>query len=119
VILIDPVSRPVYGKSTLPQIKPEMKRIESFGNDKTTEWIVQKNETYQFFDSSFEDIFFPRPYASVIFHFKNRAAIPMNTEIVLDPFFAAPVIPQAIPLRFEGDIDTLGIHVHSKSREPP
>ena len=90
-----------------------MRSVETFESDISNNWLVYCFEAYRFNDSSFEDKFFPRPVTSIIFHFKEQPIIQDENPIVLKPFFIAPVISQAIPLRFQGDIDTFAIHCKS------
>lgn len=90
-----------------------MRSVETFESDISNNWLVYCFEAYRFNDSSFEDKFFPRPVTSIIFHFKEQPIILDENPIALKPFFVAPVISQAIPLRFQGDIDTFAIHCKS------
>ncbi|MCO5287656.1 MAG: hypothetical protein M9898_14710, partial [Chitinophagaceae bacterium] len=80
--------------------------IELLKNDKDNEWLVRQFEAYRFNDTMQEDKFFPRPYISIIFHFKDCAHISGESSQQLEPFFVAPIIPQAIILKFKGKLDT-------------
>lgn len=86
-----------------------MLSIELYNSDKNNEWLIRQFEAYRFEGSSVADKFFPRPYVSIIFHFGKPASISGESPIKLEPFFVAPIIPQAIILKFQGDMDTLAI----------
>ncbi|GAB1415721.1 helix-turn-helix domain-containing protein [Paludibacter sp.] len=79
--------------------------VKHFDNNKSNEWLVRKFEI--FFNESFlAEKFIPRPDISIVFHFKDRPLILGETNIQLEPFFAAPIIPQSIILNFHGTMDT-------------
>lgn len=59
------------------------------------------------------DKFLPRPYISLLFHFKDCPSIAANPPIKLEPFFLAPIIPQAITLDFGGNMDTFAVYFHA------
>lgn len=86
-----------------------MVSIELYNNDENNEWLIRQFEAYRFEGSSLSDKFIPRPYISIIFHFKDRALISGESSIKLEPFFVAPIIPQAIMLEFQGKMDTLAV----------
>lgn len=86
-----------------------MLTTELFDNNKNNDWLVRKFEAYRFTGASVEDKFIPRPDISIIFHFKDCASISGEALLKLEPFFVAPIIPQAITLRFQGDMDTLAV----------
>ncbi len=86
-----------------------MVHIELYKNDEANEWLIRQFEAYHFEGSSLIDKFFPRPYISIIFHFLNPAMISGENAIKLEPFFVAPIIPQAINLEFKGKMDTFAI----------
>ncbi|HLW31663.1 MAG TPA: helix-turn-helix domain-containing protein [Aequorivita sp.] len=86
-----------------------MVSIELYNNDKTNEWLIRQFEAYHYNGSSLIDKFFPRPYISIIFHFTDRALISGENSIKLEPFFVAPIIPQAINLEFKGKMDTFAV----------
>lgn len=79
--------------------------VKHFDNNKSNEWLVRKFEI--FFNESFlAEKFIPRPDISIVFHFKDRPLILGETNIQLEPFFAAPIIPKSIVLNFHGTMDT-------------
>lgn len=79
--------------------------VKHFDNNKNNEWLVRKFEI--FFNESFlAEKFIPRPDISIVFHFKDRPLILGETNIQLEPFFAAPIIPKSIVLNFHGTMDT-------------
>ncbi|QAA82698.1 AraC family transcriptional regulator [Aequorivita sp. H23M31] len=73
------------------------------------DWLVHQFESYRFQDAAIEDKFFPRPYVSLIFHFKSPALLADVEKVKLDPYFVAPIIPQAFNLEFKGQIDTFAV----------
>lgn len=83
--------------------------IEVFGVEKKSGWLIKQFEAYRFNGTSIEDKFIPRPYISIIFHFKDCAAIVGETTLTLEPFFAAPIVSQAFLLKFQGNMDTLAV----------
>lgn len=86
-----------------------MLNIERYGNDKSNQWFVHQWESYRSWNLTLEDKFIPRPYVSIIFHFKDCAFISDKHNNKLEPFFLAPIIPQALNLKFQGHMDTLAI----------
>ena len=78
-------------------------------NDKNNEWLIRQFEAYRFSGSAVEDKFFPRPDVSLVFHFKDCALLSGKMPMPLEPYFVAPIIPQAITLRFQGNMDTLAV----------
>ncbi len=86
-----------------------MATIKLYNNNQSNEWLIRQFEAYRFEGSKLTDKFFPRPYVSLIFHFMDRAFISDRSIIELEPFFVAPIIPQAINLNFQGNMDTLAI----------
>ena len=87
-----------------------MMEVELFDNDQSNEWLITQFETYQFGGGSLIDKFIPRPYISLIFHFKDRPFISEDRLMKLEPFYVAPIIPRAITLKFHGDMDALLIN---------
>ena len=87
-----------------------MLEVELFENDKSNEWLITQFETYHFSGSSLVDKFIPRPYISLLFHFKDRPVISENPPFELESFFVAPIIPKAITLIFKGNMDTLTVN---------
>lgn len=79
--------------------------VKHFGNNKSNEWLVRQFEIF-FNESFWAEKFIPRPDISIVFHFKDRPLILGETNIQLEPFFAAPIIPQSIVLNFHGTMDT-------------
>ena len=86
-----------------------MLKSKLFNGDKNNEWLIRQFEEYRFSGSSIEDKFLPRPYVSLIFHFSNCALISGESLVQLEPFFVGPIIPQAINLKFQGNMDTLAV----------
>lgn len=79
--------------------------VKHFDNNESNEWLVRKFEIF-FNESFFAEKFIPRPDISIIFHFKDRPLILGETNIQLESFFAAPIIPKSIILNFHGTMDT-------------
>lgn len=86
-----------------------MPNIQVFSAEKNSEWLIKQFEAYRFNGASIEDKFIPRPYISLIFHFKACAAIVGETTLNLEPFFAAPIVSEAFLLKFQGNMDTLAV----------
>lgn len=86
-----------------------MLSINLFNNDKNNEWLIRQFEAYQYSGPSVEDKFFPRPDVSLVFHFNECASISGDTILHLEPFFVGPIIPQAINLKFQGNMDTFAV----------
>lgn len=86
-----------------------MLSINVFDRDKNNEWGIRQFETYEFSGLSLADKFIPRPYISLLFHFKDCPLIVDESPIKLEPYFLAPIIPKAITLKFQGIMDTLTV----------
>ncbi len=86
--------------------------VKHFGNNKSNEWLVRQFEIF-FNESFWAEKFIPRPDISIVFHFKDRPLILGETNIQLEPFFAAPIIPQSIVLNFHGTMDTFYCHLQT------
>lgn len=86
-----------------------MLNVEIFDRDKNTEWLIRQFEAYRFHGDSMVDKFIPRPYLSIIFHFKDRPLIVDANSVTLEPFFVAPIISRAITLQFQGRMDTFTV----------
>jgi AraC-like DNA-binding protein len=84
--------------------------VEVFANDKNNDWLVRQFESYQFSSNTLTDKFIPRPYISIIFHFKDCPLISDKTSVSLEPYFCAPIVPKALSLQFQGNMDTLAIN---------
>lgn len=80
-----------------------------FDNDENSKWLVRQFEEYRFSGSTVEDKFLPRPDVSLIFHFGDCALISGETLIQLEPFFLGPIIPRALNLKFQGNMDTFAV----------
>ena len=79
--------------------------VKFYRNNESNEWLVRQFEI--FFNESFlAEKFIPRPDISIVFHFKDCPLILGETNIQLEPFFAAPIIPKSIVLNFYGTMDT-------------
>ncbi len=83
--------------------------VELFDNDKNNEWLIRQFETYRFKGTFLADKFIPRPYISLLFHFKSCPLILEEPPLELEPFFVAPIIPKAFTLKFHGNMDTLAV----------
>ncbi len=86
-----------------------MLSIETFDNDKNTEWLIRQYESYRFNSPPLADKFIPRPYIYLLFHFKDCPIIADEPPIKLESFFVAPIVPKAFTLKFQGNMDTLAI----------
>lgn len=86
-----------------------MLEVEVFESSVNDAWLVHQFENYSFDGSQVVDKFIPRPYVSVVFHFKERPHFVDEISFKLDPFFLAPIIPRAYTLIFSGDMDTMVI----------
>lgn len=79
--------------------------VKFFRNNEQNEWLVRQFEI--FLNESFlAEKFIPRPDISIVFHFKDCPLISGKTNIQLEPFFTAPIIPKSIVLNFNGTMDT-------------
>jgi AraC-like DNA-binding protein len=87
-----------------------MLEVETFDSNINNEWLVRQFENYSFDGSQVIDKFIPRPYISVVFHFKECPHFVDEISFILDPVFLAPIIPKAISLKFQGDMDTLVVN---------
>lgn len=86
-----------------------MLKIELSDNDKNNEWLIRQFEVYRFAGDFITDKFIPRPYISIVFHFKDCPLIVDEIPIQLEPFFVGSIIPQAFTLKFQGNMDTLTV----------
>ncbi len=84
-----------------------MMDVEHIDGDENNQWLIRQFETYRFNGLALEDKFIPRPYISILFHFKERPFIADESPLKLEPYFVAPIIPKAITLKFHGSMDTL------------
>ena len=84
-----------------------MLEVETFDSNIRNAWLVRQFENYSFTGEPVIDKFIPRPYISVIFHFKECPHFVDEISFLLEPIFLAPIIPRAISLEFHGDMDTL------------
>lgn len=87
----------------------EMGSINMVKGDKSDAWLIRRYEAYQFKGSSVSDKFIPRPFIYLLFHFKDRPLITQEPPIKLEPFFVAPIVPEAFTLIFEGELDSFAI----------
>ncbi len=87
-----------------------MLNVDFFDNDKNNGWLIRQFEAYQFAGTSVTDKFIPRPYISIVFHFRDCPLILDETPIQLAPFFVGPIIPKTITLKFYGTMDTFVAH---------
>lgn len=86
-----------------------MMDVEHIDGDENNQWLIRQFETYRFNGLALEDKFIPRPYISILFHFKERPFIADESPLKLEPYFVAPIIPKAITLKFHGSMDTLTV----------
>ena len=80
--------------------------VKFYRNNESNDWLVRQFEVFNFNESFLAEKFIPRPDISIVFHFKDRPLILGETNIQLEPFFAAPIIPKSITLNFIGTMDT-------------
>lgn len=80
--------------------------VEIFCHNIHNKWLVRQFETFHFSDTVIAEKFIPRPDISIVFHFRDIPLILGENTIQLEPFFAAPIIPQSIVLNFHGTMDT-------------
>lgn len=74
-------------------------------NNNNNDWLVNQFEIFS--NGSFvAEKFIPRPDISIIFHFKGRPLILGETNVELEPFFVAPIIPKFIEMTSQGIMDT-------------
>lgn len=84
-----------------------MLQVEYYSSNKAQNWLIYNFESFQFNDhNSLEGKFIPRPFISIVFHFKNSPTIIEKSSIKLEPFFVGPVISKAIVLKYEKTMDT-------------
>jgi AraC-like DNA-binding protein len=69
-------------------------------------WLIKQFIHIQFDDSYFEEKFIPRPDISIIFHFKTIPLITADKSILLEPFFATPIISKSLSIRLHGNLDS-------------
>lgn len=87
-----------------------MSKIDLSYPDNNTSWLVRQYEIYRFQGNPIKDTFIPKPYISLIFHFKDCPVISSGTTFFpLDPFFVAPIIPKGFTLKFKENMDTLAV----------
>ncbi len=80
--------------------------VKFYRNNESNDWLIRQFEVFNFNESFLAEKFIPRPDISIVFHFKDRPLILGETNIQLEPFFAAPIIPKSITLNFIGTMDT-------------
>jgi AraC-like DNA-binding protein len=83
--------------------------IENYESGKNVDWLIRQFEAYRFNGTSVSDKFLPRPYFSLVFHFKGRPIISEEPPITLEPYFVGPIIPKALTLKFLGTMDTFSV----------
>ncbi|HUH27242.1 helix-turn-helix domain-containing protein [Gelidibacter sp.] len=83
--------------------------ITSVDSDEHNNWLIKGYESYHFCGPSVSDKFIPRPYISLLFHFKDRPVITQDVPIKLESLFVAPIVPDAFTLTFQGEMDSLAI----------
>lgn len=74
------------------------------------DWLIVGAEEYRNANFSVKDKVLPRPHISIVFHFKNCPSVFLNGEIRLESFFVVPILPNAVTLGFEGDMDTFVVN---------
>lgn len=83
-----------------------MLAVKFFKNSTSNDWLVRQFEIFKFSDTFLAEKFIPRPDISIVFHFKECPLILGETNIQLEPIFAAPIIPKSLVLNFHGTMDT-------------
>lgn len=90
--------------SLLPMIK-----VETFKIEYCDRWIGEQFEAYRYNGLPVADKVIPRPYVYIVFHFGDCPIIEGFNSFHLEQVFLAPLVPQAINLKFHGNMDTLVI----------
>lgn len=73
-------------------------------------WLICLFEAFRFNESTYTlDKFIPRPVVSMIFHFQDRPLIFEKPQILLEPFFIAPIIPKTMILKLGGQMDVFTV----------
>jgi len=80
--------------------------VQHFDAAENHKWLVRKYECFRFDGALLSEKYIPRPDISVIFHFRATPIIVDDTEIWLEPFFAAPILPRSLLLKFRGTMDS-------------
>jgi len=83
--------------------------IEIFKSERNNQWLIHQFEAYRFKGDFMTDKFLPRPYISLVFHFKDTPLIAENPLLPLQAYFVGPIIPRAILLHFRGNMDTFTV----------
>ncbi len=84
-----------------------MVKVETFKSKNRGSWLVNQFEVYRYDGLPLADKIIPRPYAFIVFHFKDCPSIEETDVIQLEPVFLAPLVPQSINLKFHSSMDTL------------
>ena len=85
----------------------DMLQVEIHKNINTNQgWLINQFEIFNFTEPFLTEKFIPRQYISIVFNFRNLPLILDKLPIQLEPFFVGPIIPQAIKLKFQGNMDT-------------
>jgi AraC-like DNA-binding protein len=84
-----------------------MFKVARYQSPDHQKWLISLIETLRFDESVLLfDKFIPRPTASIIFHFKEAPFLIDSETIGLNSLFLAPVIPKALVIKFQGNMDT-------------
>jgi AraC-like DNA-binding protein len=84
-----------------------MFKVARYQSPDHQKWLIPLIETFRFDESVLLfDKFIPRPTASIIFHFKEAPFLIDSETIRLNSLFLAPVIPKALTIKFQGNMDT-------------
>lgn len=84
-----------------------MINIETFESNNGNKWLINQFEIYRHAGLPIADKVIPRPYVFVVFHFRDCPTIEGDGSMHLEPMFVAPLVPQAITLKFYGNMDTV------------
>lgn len=87
-----------------------MFKVAHYPPSHSQKWLVSLFETFRFNEPTYIfDKFIPRPVASVIFHFQDRPLVSENPQILLEPFFLAPITPKTMILKLGGQMDVFTV----------
>ncbi|MBN1116281.1 MAG: AraC family transcriptional regulator [Bacteroidales bacterium] len=84
-----------------------MPTVKFYKPDASLQWIVKQFETIRQNNSlqMFTDKFIPRPDAALVFHFKNIPKVITPVNMLLQPYFIAPVVSIPNQLQIQGELD--------------
>ena len=70
------------------------------------DWLVKRFEVFRSDGCRLVEKFIPRTDISIVFHFGDLPAVAGERPVLLEPFFAAPIVPEALLLNLDGVSDT-------------